>query len=415
MSSSVPLVGTVPTPLPPGPRTFRGMRKRWWAFRLVDLLARHWPVFGQRKGMLVVRIDGIGDMLMFRPALDHYPEAFGVAKEDITVLGCKSWGSLAEPLFAGYRVKAIDEARFQKKMFYRLKIGLWVRRQNFAIASCDSFFRKALVADSLVWTTGAPRVFLTRPWISRKTRAEHAYYLGSHRYIDTGDYPTHEVLRHFTFLSAVAGRPFPPETPVIPWPRGRSVVPPGAPYVVVHFGCNEPGRRWPFANFVRLVERLTELGHRVVLTGAAREADVLADHPAVLQREGVVNLVCKTTLPQTFDVIADARAVVANETGPGHVAITLGVPTVMVMGGGHFGNFVPYPAEVCPPHARFAYQPMDCYHCFYNCTRRRAGQTSFPCFVDVPFDRVWAALMEILDQRETPLPPLEGAGAFVKE
>lgn len=48
-----------------------GMRRRWWLFRLFDLIARHWPVFKRRHGILVVRMDGIGDMVLFRRALDH--------------------------------------------------------------------------------------------------------------------------------------------------------------------------------------------------------------------------------------------------------------------------------------------------------------------------------------------------------
>ena len=47
-----------------------GMRRRWWLFRLFDIIARHWPVFGASRGTLVVRMDGIGDMVLFRQALE---------------------------------------------------------------------------------------------------------------------------------------------------------------------------------------------------------------------------------------------------------------------------------------------------------------------------------------------------------
>ena len=77
-----------------------GMRRRWWMFRPLDLIARHWPVFKKRRGVLVVRMDGIGDMVLFRRALDHYAEAFGVEDSDITVLGCTSWGDIADAVEA---------------------------------------------------------------------------------------------------------------------------------------------------------------------------------------------------------------------------------------------------------------------------------------------------------------------------
>ncbi|MFQ5763594.1 MAG: hypothetical protein ACE5GT_01585, partial [Rhodospirillales bacterium] len=47
-----------------------GMRRRWWLFRPFDVIARHWPVLKKPRGVLVVRMDGIGDMVLFRRALD---------------------------------------------------------------------------------------------------------------------------------------------------------------------------------------------------------------------------------------------------------------------------------------------------------------------------------------------------------
>lgn len=49
-----------------------GMRRRWRIFRFLDWIARRFPVAGEKHGLLVVRMDGIGDMVLFRAALDHY-------------------------------------------------------------------------------------------------------------------------------------------------------------------------------------------------------------------------------------------------------------------------------------------------------------------------------------------------------
>ena len=38
-----------------------------------------------------------------------------------------------------------------------------------------------------------------------------------------------------------------------------------------------------------------------------------------------------------------ASCVISNDTGPAHLSIALSVPTVVIIGGGHFGSFVPYP------------------------------------------------------------------------
>ena len=55
---------------------------------LFDLLAYYWPVAEASDGVLVVCLDGIGAMVLFRRALDYYADVFGVEKSAIMVLGC---------------------------------------------------------------------------------------------------------------------------------------------------------------------------------------------------------------------------------------------------------------------------------------------------------------------------------------
>ena len=112
----------------------------------------------------------------------------------------------------------------------------------------------------------------------------------------------------------------------------------------------------------------------------------------------IIDLTGTTTLPQLFDLMNNAALVVSNDTGPAHVAVGLGVPTVIVVGGGHFGCFVPYPESVRAEKARFVHQWMDCYHCFWRCHKRDDPNASFPCVAAVTMDQVWEACVELLPE-----------------
>jgi len=372
------------------------MRRRWWAFRLIDLLVAACPVTGPKRGLVVVRMDGIGDMVLFRRALDHLPAAFGIDRDDVTVLGCHSWRSLAPVAFAGFKVVTIDEHAFEKKWLYRLKIALWLRRQNFATATCDMFMRKAMTADSLVWMSRAAHRVVCQPFVTERTRAEYSWYLAkATRVIDTGPYPTHEGLRHFTFLSAIAGRTIPAEVPAIPWRHQAPKLPPGPPALVLNFGSNEPGRRWPFDNYLELARRCLESGLRVVFVGAAQEA-FAKPRIAELGHPEAIDTIGQLSLPELVDVLAAAACVVSNDTGPGHLALGLGTPTVLIVGGGHFGCFVPYPEEIRPPGAAFLALEMECYHCLWRCPKRASPADSFPCVAEVTVERVWMAITQRL-------------------
>ncbi len=373
-----------------------GMRRRWWMFRPIDALVALWPAPKVKKGLVVVRMDGIGDMVMFRRALDHYAAAFGVENGDITVLGCRSWAGLADIAFAGFRVVAIDEHAFEKKGRYRLKVALWLRRQGFRVAVCDMFMRKVMTADSLVWMSRASERVVCQPFVTDRTRREYAWYLAkATRVIDTGPYPTHEGLRHFTFLSAVTGRTIPPEIPAIPWRRQAPRLPAGGPYVVMNFGSNEPGRRWPFASFLALAQTCLAAGWRVVFVGAGQEA-FAKDPIARLDHPGAIDTIGTLSLPELIDVLAHAACVVTNDTGPGHLALGVGTPTVLIAGGGHFGSFVPYPPSICPPKAEFLAHSMECWHCLWRCPYRATAADAFPCVAGTTVEQVWDAVQRAL-------------------
>ena len=148
-----------------------GMKKRWWLFRPVDLFISLCSPKKKKQGLLIVRMDGLGDMVLFRRALERYPKIFNLKKEEITILGCDSWKSVATDIFKRYNVKTIDEKSFEKNPFYRFMISFWVKRQGFKTAVCDTFFRKTLTADSLILASGADQKIVSRPYISKKNKS----------------------------------------------------------------------------------------------------------------------------------------------------------------------------------------------------------------------------------------------------
>ena len=373
-----------------------GMRRRWWGFRPVDLIARYFPVLKKRHGVVVIRMDGIGDMVLFRRALDHYADVFGVEQSAITIVGCKSWRAISGEVFADYRVLNINEHRYARRMIYRFWVSLRVRRLAAAVCINDSYFRRALMADSLAWVTGAPKTISSLPYIGERNRQEYLYFLSQvDDVINTGYYPVHETERHFRFLSEIAGREIPPEQPQIPW-RDQAppahLLDPGAPYAVFNPGSNEFGRRWPLEKYLALAVKVRAAGFRVVFVGGPGEkpGEVSGND------SGVIDLMGRTKLPELMDIMKGAALVVSNDTGPAHLSIAIGTPTLVIVGGGHFGSFVPYPEAIRPATARFVFQKMECYNCFWRCPKRATKFDVFPCIAAVDVDQAWSQAEQLL-------------------
>jgi ADP-heptose:LPS heptosyltransferase len=374
-----------------------GMRRRWWLFRPLDLMAKHWPVFKKRKGVLVVRMDGIGDMVLFRPSLDHYADALGVAKDEITVLGCDSWGPITDVVFGDYNVVTIEEHAYARRPLYRFRINLMVRRLAPKITVCDSYLRRAMMADSLVWVSSAETTITSMPYVNEPTRSEFTFYLSQcDEVIDTGSYPTHEIDRHFTFVSHLANKTIQPVAPQIEWDHPAPDFAKNGRYVLMNPGSNEPGRRWPFESYIEAAEKFIADGYQVAFVGTRDERWDAALLREVSKKSGVTDLTGQTTLSELLTLMKHAALVISNDTGPAHLSIALGAPTIVIVGGGHFSSFVPYPEHVCPVNARFVYQVMDCYHCFWRCHKRANKFQVFPCVAAIPVDKVWEQSQRLL-------------------
>ena len=98
-------------------------------------------------------------------------------------------------------------------------------------------------------------------------------------------------------------------------------------YAVLIPGTNWPTKRWPVERFAALVEPIkSRFGFDVVVAGSAGES-ALGDRIA-----GAKNLCGKTTLRQLVALLEGASLVIANDSGPMHIAAALGRPLVTMFG-----------------------------------------------------------------------------------
>nr|WP_315393648.1 glycosyltransferase family 9 protein [uncultured Duganella sp.] len=103
----------------------------------------------------------------------------------------------------------------------------------------------------------------------------------------------------------------------------------GAPLVVVHPGASDPRRRWPPAGFAAVADALADAGARIVVSATAPEGDTAREVVSHM-RHAPIDLTGRLPLPALCGVLARSTLVVANDTGPLHLALALGKPAVGV-------------------------------------------------------------------------------------
>ncbi|TCB95994.1 glycosyltransferase family 9 protein [Micromonospora zingiberis] len=111
---------------------------------------------------------------------------------------------------------------------------------------------------------------------------------------------------------------------------GPAKLPTGA--TVLHPGSKEPAKRWPPGRYAALARTLTARGHRVVLTGSARERGTVEWVAAEAGLPADVVFAGRTDVAGLAALVADARLVVSGDTGVAHLATGYRTPSVVLFG-----------------------------------------------------------------------------------
>ncbi len=101
---------------------------------------------------------------------------------------------------------------------------------------------------------------------------------------------------------------------------------PGRPWTVVHPGATAPSRRYPPELFAAVVRRLTvEHGWQIVFSGSAEERTLV---DAVRASSSGTSLAGELSLAELAALLERAPLLIANNTGPVHLACAVGTPVV---------------------------------------------------------------------------------------
>jgi ADP-heptose:LPS heptosyltransferase len=272
--------------------------------------------------VLVIRPDGMGDVLLTGPAV----RAVAASGAEVTFLAGPA-GAGAAALLPGVGTVLTCELP-------------WIAPDpgpfNLAVVrSLADLVRGVAAATALIFTSfhqsPLPTALVLRMAGVRRIAAISVDYPGSlldvrHRLDD--DVP--EAERNLA-LARAAGYELPAGDSgrlalSSPLPEVTGLA--GGRYVVVHARASVPARAPSAGRVAAMVGALARAGHRVVVTGSAAEAPVVSAVCEKAGEAGVVDLGGRTSLRALAAVLAGADVVVAPNTGAAHLAAAVGTPVV---------------------------------------------------------------------------------------
>ncbi|MFZ1323254.1 MAG: glycosyltransferase family 9 protein [Ignavibacteria bacterium] len=321
------------------------------SIKLLKLYLSKKRLFPSRGRLLILRLDSIGDYVLFRNFLKPIRESDRFKDFRITLCGNELWKDLALTYDHSYVDEFIwiDKSKFLKRSHwtYTYKKLLEIHSKGFEylinpadvknkmleIIHCYSGTDKILVnvtedqgginerIKSLSNSNNVGLIHDEKPVLKN-----HFQFFTNRKFTESLIKAKTNVER-LTFDIDITG--------------GRS------DYIVLFLGAGYHKRMWnpkKFAELCRLIRKKCDL--RIILCGSNFDTKNAAIIMKTSGIDRIEDYTGRTTLPQLVNLIANSRLLISNETCSVHIAASVGTKAVCISNGNHFGKFNPYPEEL---------------------------------------------------------------------
>ena len=301
------------------------------------------------KNILIIKPSSLGDVVMALPALSALRKSFPEAK--ISWLIRFELAALLEnhPFLTDiilFDRKFLGTSWYNPRALCSLaSLIRRLRRSKFdAVIDLQGLFRTACLG----WLSGCRRRF------GMATAREFAPFFYTHKVGPDSDC-VHVVDYYLKVIEAIGARNVGVEF-VLPQDKnaadliGRLLAGHNVKadnYAVFVPSAAHKDKRWPIERFAALADKIaSQFGLPTVAVGTASEKSII-DNLKKLANVPIANLAGRTGLKELTALLRMARLVVANDTGPAHIAAALDTPVVLIFGPTNPARVAPYGRDHC--------------------------------------------------------------------
>lgn len=300
----------------------------------IKIVERNIPV----KKLLVIRLDDIGDYLLFRNFLPVYKQSSNWKDYEVTYLG----NIAVKPLFDAYDFSTadktiwIDKKRYFSEAEYRKNIWGQLYNENFEVVINPSRTRQLLLDDICILAAQAP----VKVGAENTHETPELNYLSNQAYTRLlKDFPLqHEFHFNKAFAKWCSGIDIILDRPEIL--ITETTTPQKEPYILLCIGAAHKSKRWPESRWIELTNLLAKNKLPLAIISGSKAEESIANEIATAT--AAKNITGATTLPEMIAWMNNAAAAVCNDSMAAHLAVSCNTPLVMLSNGNKFYRFTAY-------------------------------------------------------------------------
>lgn len=294
------------------------------------------------KRLLIIRVDAIGDYILFRNFLCSIRNSSKFSGWEITLLGNEAWKDLA----SAYDKNEVDKfiwiniGNFIKSKIYRCSIFFQLKLVRFDIAICPTYSRRFYFEDDLMKTVRAPVKIGNVGDLSLDYKLPSSPGNSFYTQLITTD-EKFDFLKNKQFFEIILEEKIQTNKPFINVDKTSSNI------AILFPGASDSQKRWNEINFAKVGNYLIS-NHKmkILICGSLSDKNSAKKIKSELPNADVRDLTGKTSLEELTRLISSARLLISNDTSAVHIAASVNTPTVCIYKGDHYGRFLPYPQQI---------------------------------------------------------------------
>lgn len=305
------------------------------------------------KNLLVVKLDSIGDYLLFRNFLQSLKKSQRYKDYKITLCGNNWWKEISEQFDKSWVSEFVWVDYNQLSDYnYSISISKILYKKAFDVAISPTYSR-CPYTDELMLQSGAKLKFgqkgNTVNINSVLKKKNDKRFTKLYELANGLNFEFESNLDFFSQIINESIRFKQPFLEITKKPTASIIIAPGA---------KAEFRRWSPENFFQLAVYLKQHINNAefIICGAASEVKLAEDIIQCGNQISFINLTGKLSMLQLTEYMAKASLLLCNDSGPYHLAAVLNIPVICISNGNHYGRFCPYPKtynkkhlEIFPP------------------------------------------------------------------
>lgn len=321
-----------------------------------------------KKEIVIVKIDLIGDFIIWLSSAETLRQEY--LDKKITLICNSSNVELAKKSKYFNEVIGINDRKFKFDLKYRMNELKKLKKIEAEMIINPNYSRDALGSDWIIRAINSKiKIGMIGDHSNTSLKLKKITDLWYTKLFQSQEGIKHEVERNFEFLSNLLKKSITPKISNLSFLIEESLNKINGSYTVILLGTSNLKKQAELDLFLDVVNLLKL--NRIVLCGLENDRKIAENFERKCDKSiEIHNIIGKTKLIESINIINKAELVIGNDTGLIHAATALKVPTIIFCGGGHYNRFFPYPAKLLKNYKNSTLtisSLMKCFNCNWKC------------------------------------------------